>query len=114
MQEFEKECRWPCDENEQAGMAMMNELIYSVPGFLKPLFRMVVVSILDWDIVALCQMEKLGRSSSVRFCMYRLFDTAAFFIRNFGFPRLTPYERTFEEYEAKEVRRCYPFIRCAC
>ncbi|KUJ12235.1 uncharacterized protein LY89DRAFT_785633 [Mollisia scopiformis] len=93
---FEKHCRWPCDENEQAGMAMLNEIIYSCPSFLKPVLRAIVVSILDWDIAFYCQMLKLGRNLLIGFTMFRIFDILGWLIRHFGFPRLTPYKRTFE------------------
>ncbi|KAL2069645.1 hypothetical protein VTL71DRAFT_14324 [Oculimacula yallundae] len=90
---FESTCRWREDANEEAGMAMMNEIIYVVPSILKPFARKLIVSILDEDIVHFCQMEKLGPSSSLRSIAYGLFRVCSFFIRELSFPRLTPYKR---------------------
>lgn len=74
-------------------MAMMNEIIYSVPSLLKPFTRKLIVSILDKDIVYFCQMEKLGPSPILRSIAYGLFGICAWFIRNCGSPRLSPYKR---------------------
>ncbi|KAH9214158.1 hypothetical protein DL95DRAFT_524084 [Leptodontidium sp. 2 PMI_412] len=90
---FETTCRWREDANEEAGMAMMNEIIYSVPSLLKPFARKLIVSILDKDIVYFCQMDKLGPSPILRRIAYGLFGICAWFIRNFGSPRLSPYKR---------------------
>lgn len=75
---------------------MMNEIIYSVPNLLKPFTRKLIVSILDEDIVHFCQMEKLGPSPVLRRIAYSLFGLCACFIRNFGWARLTPYNRAPE------------------
>ncbi|KAH7346518.1 hypothetical protein BKA65DRAFT_551425 [Rhexocercosporidium sp. MPI-PUGE-AT-0058] len=90
---FETTCRWREDTNEEAGMAMMNEIIYSVPSLLKPFARKLIVSILDKDIVYFCQMEKLGPSTILRSITYGLFGICAWFIRHFCSPRLSPYKR---------------------
>lgn len=84
-------------------MAMLNEIVYTCPSLFKPLLRKVVVSILDWDIVFYCRMDKLGRSSLLRFLMFRVFDLCGWFILHFGLPRLSPYKRTFEESKKKSV-----------
>ncbi|KAK0120092.1 hypothetical protein ONS95_011505 [Cadophora gregata] len=90
---FETKCRWREDANEEAGMAMMNEIIYSVPSLFKPFVRKLIVSILDADIVYFCQMEKLGPSPVLRSIAYSLFGLCAWFIRNFCNPRQSPYKR---------------------
>ena len=72
---------------------MMNEIIYSVPSLLKPFARKLILSILDEDIVYFCQMEKLGPSPMLRSFTFGLFRLCAWFIRNFGTPRLSPYKR---------------------
>lgn len=95
-------------------MAMLNEIIYSAPSFLKPLLRKIVVSILDWDIVYLCQMDKLGPSYLLGSLMYKLFSLAGWLINNFGLPRLTPYKRTFLVNEKDNVshRSCLALTEC--
>lgn len=90
---FEKTCRWREDANEVAGMAMLNEIIYSVPIVLKPFTRKLVASILDWDIINLCQMEKLGPSPLLRAIAYDVFLGCAWVIRNLSLPRLSAYNR---------------------
>jgi len=91
---FEKECRWREDANEQAGMAMMNELIWSIPEKLKPFARKLAVSILDQDITYFLQLENLHPSLALRNFTYGIFHVCAWLIRNFGLPRLSPYQRS--------------------
>ncbi|CZS92774.1 uncharacterized protein RAG0_03286 [Rhynchosporium agropyri] len=91
---FESTCRWREDANEEAGMAMMNEIIYVVPSIFKPFARKLIVSILDEDIVHFCQLEKLSPSAVLRSLTYGVFRICSFFIREFCFPRLSPYKRT--------------------
>ncbi|KAF8862180.1 hypothetical protein BDZ45DRAFT_212739 [Acephala macrosclerotiorum] len=110
---FENKCRWRCPENEEAGMAMLNEIVYTCPSLFKPLLRKVVVSILDWDIVFYCQMDKLGRSSLLRFLTFRVFDLCGWFILHFGLPRLSPYKRTFQESKKKSVS-CFLYVLDPC
>ncbi|KAI9054465.1 hypothetical protein LZ554_001627 [Drepanopeziza brunnea f. sp. 'monogermtubi'] len=90
---FEETCRWREDTNQTAGMAMMNQTIWSVPSMFKPLTRKVFVSILDWDIVHFCQFEKLGRSLTLRSTAFAFFRLCGFCIREFGAPRYSPYKR---------------------
>jgi len=48
-QNFEKTFRWREDANETMAMAMLNQVLYPVPGPLKNLVARVFVSIVDWD-----------------------------------------------------------------
>lgn len=91
---FEKSCRWREDANEVAAMAMMNEILYPIPGILKPFARKLVASMLDQDIVHFCQLDKLRPSSTLRTVTYDIFYFCGWMIRNFGLPRLSPYKRS--------------------
>jgi hypothetical protein len=73
--------------------AMMNEIIYALPSWLKPFSKKLVVSILDWDIIYLSQLDKLGPSPVLRGITYDFFRLCGFLIREFGLPRLSPYKR---------------------
>lgn len=75
-------------------MAMLNEIIYPIPSFLKPLARKIVASILDWDIIYYCQLENLGPSPVLRGILFDSFRLCGFLIRHLGLPRLSPYRRS--------------------
>ncbi|KAJ5051705.1 uncharacterized protein L3040_001478 [Drepanopeziza brunnea f. sp. 'multigermtubi'] len=90
---FEETSRWRADTNQTAGMALMNQIMWSVPSMLKPLTRKILVSILDWDVVHFCQFEKLGRSLTLRSTAFSFFRLCGFCIREFGAPRYGPYKR---------------------
>lgn len=46
---FEKTFRWREDANEVMAMAMLNQVLYPIPGPLKGFVAQVFVSIVDWD-----------------------------------------------------------------
>ncbi len=48
-QNFENTFRWREDANEVMAMAMLNQVLYPVPGPLKGFVAQVFVSIVDWD-----------------------------------------------------------------
>jgi hypothetical protein len=75
-------------------MAMMNQLLYGVPTLLKPFARKLVASILDWNIVHYCQLEKLGPSPVLRTTAYDIFRLCGWLIREFGLPRLDAHQRS--------------------
>lgn len=92
-QNFETTCRWHEDANEVAALAMLNEIIYSLPDVLKPFARKVFAFIVDWDIIYYCQLEKLGPYPVLRSIAYDIFGLCSLLIRNFGVPRLSAYKR---------------------
>lgn len=73
---------------------MLNEIIYGVPNILKPLARKLFASVVDWDIVYYCQLEKLGPSSVLRLITYDILSFCGFIIHEFGLPRMSAYKRT--------------------
>jgi hypothetical protein len=82
---------------------MMNQILYPIPTLLLPFARKLVVSILDSDIVYFNQMEKLGPSPLIRGITFNFFRLCGFFIREFGWPRLSPYKRSPETPNSKTV-----------
>lgn len=46
---FEKTFRWREDANEVMALAMLNQVLYPIPGPLKSFVAQVFVSIVDWD-----------------------------------------------------------------
>lgn len=73
---------------------MMNQLTYAVPNFLKPFAHKLLVSILDDHIVYYCRLERFDPSPVLRDWAFFVFRVCAFCIRNFGWPRLSRYQRS--------------------
>jgi len=91
---FEKSCRWREDANEMMATAMINQIIYPVPRTYHNFMRKLVVSILDEDIVQLCKLERHGPSSLFRSVAFGIFSLCGWCVREFCWPRLSPYERS--------------------
>ncbi|KAF2171333.1 hypothetical protein M409DRAFT_18448 [Zasmidium cellare ATCC 36951] len=70
---FETTMRWRDPANEVMAMAMLWQVLYPVPRFLKSFVAKVVASILDWDIVYYCRMEQLGPSPLLREVVFDVF-----------------------------------------
>lgn len=75
-------------------MAMLNEIIYGVPSILKPFARKLFTSVVDWDIVYYCQLEKLGPSPILRSITHDILSFCGSVIHEFGLPRTSAYKRT--------------------
>ena len=94
---FEKTFRWREDANEIMATAMLDQVLYPIPRSLKNFVVRIFVSIIDWDIVYYCQLEKLHPSPLIREVAHDFFRLCGWLIREFGLPRLSPYQRSPSE-----------------
>ena len=84
---------------------MMNQILYPIPTILLPFARKLVASILDFDIVYFNQLEWLKPSPLLRSVTFDFFRLCGWLIREFGLPRLGPYQRSPNTPNPKTV--CY-------
>ncbi|KAK5045932.1 hypothetical protein LTR84_008718 [Exophiala bonariae] len=87
--QFERTLRWREDANEVMASAMLDQVLYPIPGPLKGFVAQVFVSIVDWD-----KLEQLAPNSYIREIVFDIFRVCGWLIREFGFLRISAYQRS--------------------